>query len=207
MLLHASCHEASQADDVALLAVRLEAVEPEPMELTLEAEPESLAYMRRVLGRWLRVAGADDDETYEILVACGEACANAVTHAYPGGTSSSSLRRASATAWSRSRSGTSDAGGRAWVRRAAGSADPQLADELELDRAATGTVVRMRRAVRVSPPRRRRATGRELTSASAEPAGRPGCSKVLHRSRERAADVAARGEHLADTGRGCLQEQ
>ena len=62
-LLRASFHETSQADDVALLAVRLESVEPEGMELALSAEPESLVYMRRVLGRWLRVAGADDAET------------------------------------------------------------------------------------------------------------------------------------------------
>ena len=45
--------------------------------------------MRRVLGRWLRVAGADDTETYEILVACGEACANAVAYAYQAGEASS----------------------------------------------------------------------------------------------------------------------
>ena len=64
-----------------------------------------------------------------------------------------SLRRASATAWSRSRSGTSDC----WRTRVGSEGGglrliSQLADELELDRAATGTVVRMRRAVRAPPP-------------------------------------------------------
>ena len=44
--------------------------------------------MRRALGRWLRAAGASDAETYETLVACGEACANAIAHAYPPGEAS-----------------------------------------------------------------------------------------------------------------------
>ena len=155
ILPHASFHEASQADDVALLAVRLEAVEPEPMELTLEAEPESLAYMRRVLERWLRVAGADDAETYEILVACGEACANAVTHAYPAGDTSSYVVEA------RQRDGVVEIEVRDfghWRTRVGSEGDglrviSQLADELELDRTATGTVVRMRRAVRAPAPK------------------------------------------------------
>ncbi len=60
----------------------------ERIELTLRAEPESLAQMRRALGRWLRAAGATDAETYEALVACGEACANAIAHAYPPGEAS-----------------------------------------------------------------------------------------------------------------------
>ena len=40
------------------------------------------------VGRWLRAAGASDAETYEALVACGEACANAIAHAYPPGEAS-----------------------------------------------------------------------------------------------------------------------
>ncbi|HEX5956955.1 MAG TPA: ATP-binding protein, partial [Solirubrobacterales bacterium] len=154
MLLRASFHEASQADDVALLAVRLEAVEPEAMELTLAAEPETLAYMRRVLGRWLRAAGANDAETYEILVACGEACANAVTHAYPAGDTSSYVVEA------RQRDGVVEIEVRdfgRWRTRVGSEGGglrliSQLADELDLDRAATGTVVRMRRAVGAPPP-------------------------------------------------------
>jgi anti-sigma regulatory factor (Ser/Thr protein kinase) len=152
-LLRASFHEASQADDVALLAVRLESVEPERTELTLAAEPESLAYMRRALGRWLRVAGADSAETYEILVACGEACANAIAHAYPAGEASSYVVEA------RRRDGAVELevrdSGR-WRAPRAGSKGrglrliSQLVDELDIDRTSTGTVVRMRRAV--SPP-------------------------------------------------------
>jgi anti-sigma regulatory factor (Ser/Thr protein kinase) len=154
MLLRASFHEASHADDVALLAVRLESVEPEPIELTLEAEPETLTYMRRVLGRWLRAAGANDAETYEILVACGEACANAVAHAYPAGDTSSYVVEA------RQRDGVVEIEVRdfgRWRTRVGSEGGglrliSRLADELDLDRAATGTVVRMRRAVGAPPP-------------------------------------------------------
>jgi anti-sigma regulatory factor (Ser/Thr protein kinase) len=154
-LLRASFDGASQADDVALLAVRLKSVDPERMELTLAAEPESLAYMRRVLGRWLRVVGADDTETYEILVACGEACANAVAYAHHSGEASSYVvearRRAAAVElevrdfgrWRAPRAGSEARGLRLMS---------QLVDELEIDRTATGTAVRMRRAVRAPQP-------------------------------------------------------
>ena len=56
-LLQARFRDAPPRDDVALLAVRLEPVPIERMELTLRAEPESLAQMRRALGRWLRAVG------------------------------------------------------------------------------------------------------------------------------------------------------
>ena len=56
-LLQARFRDAPPRDDVALLAVRLEPVPLERMELTLRAEPESLAQMRRALGRWLRAVG------------------------------------------------------------------------------------------------------------------------------------------------------
>jgi anti-sigma regulatory factor (Ser/Thr protein kinase) len=38
--------------------------------------------MRRAVAQWLRLAGASEAEVYEMLVACGEACANAVAHAH-----------------------------------------------------------------------------------------------------------------------------
>jgi anti-sigma regulatory factor (Ser/Thr protein kinase) len=150
-LIRASLHQTPQADDVALLAIRLQAVESEGVELALTAEPESLVYMRRVVGRWLRVAGADDAETYEILVACGEACANAVAHAYQAGEASTyaveARRRSGAIAleirdFGRWREPRVDSQGRG-LRLIS-----QLVDELEIDRTATGTVVRMRRVLR-----------------------------------------------------------
>ena len=142
-----------------MLAVRLEPVEPKPIELTLAAEPETLSYMRRVLGRWLRAAGANDAETYEILVACGEACANAVTHAYPAGDTASyaveACRRDGAVEIEVRDSGS-------WRARVGSEGRglrliSELADEVAVDRSATGTAVRMRRAVRA--PWRRAALG------------------------------------------------
>ena len=69
-------------DDLALLALQLT---PPGKTLALEfpARPSSLASMRRAVAQWLRLGGAGEDEIYEILVACGEACANAVAHAHP----------------------------------------------------------------------------------------------------------------------------
>jgi anti-sigma regulatory factor (Ser/Thr protein kinase) len=55
------------------------------LELRLPAEPESLALMRRSLERWLGSVGVPEEIAYELKVACGEACMNAVEHAYPPG--------------------------------------------------------------------------------------------------------------------------
>ena len=50
-----------------------------------EAAPEALSSMRGLLRRWLRHAGADDQETAEIVTACGEAATNAIEHAGAAG--------------------------------------------------------------------------------------------------------------------------
>jgi anti-sigma regulatory factor (Ser/Thr protein kinase) len=47
--------------------------------------------VRQVLRRWLRAHGATDDETHDVLVACQEACTNAVEHAYGPGSRSFAL--------------------------------------------------------------------------------------------------------------------
>jgi anti-sigma regulatory factor (Ser/Thr protein kinase)/putative methionine-R-sulfoxide reductase with GAF domain len=72
-------------DDVAILATRLVPVDMTKLELRLPAEPESLALMRRTLERWLGAIGVPEEIAYELKVACGEACMNAVEHAYPPG--------------------------------------------------------------------------------------------------------------------------
>lgn len=70
------------ADDVALLAMRASPLDLDRFELRLDATPIVLSRMRRALRHWLVAAGADEAEVDDILVACGEACANAVEHAY-----------------------------------------------------------------------------------------------------------------------------
>jgi GAF domain-containing protein/anti-sigma regulatory factor (Ser/Thr protein kinase) len=73
-----------RGDDVAIIAARLP---PLPVRLSgrWPAERSALADVRHLLRRWLRARGASDDEVYFITVACQEACANAVEHAYRPG--------------------------------------------------------------------------------------------------------------------------
>jgi anti-sigma regulatory factor (Ser/Thr protein kinase) len=148
-LLQSRFRDAPPRDDVALLAVRLEPVPAERLEITLRAEPESLAQMRRSVGRWLRAAGAGEAETYESLVAAGEACANAIAHAYPPGEASYvvealrtdggvELRVRDFGSWRPPRSGSRG--------RGIGLIE-ELMDEVEIDRGPAGTVVRMRRSL------------------------------------------------------------
>ena len=73
------------ADDVALLAVRLAPLGDHAASRSWPADADVLASVRHLLRRWLRHHGATDDEIYDITVACQEACANAVEHAYAPG--------------------------------------------------------------------------------------------------------------------------
>jgi anti-sigma regulatory factor (Ser/Thr protein kinase) len=146
-LIASRFRDTAPRDDVALLAVHLEPVTMSGVELTLRAEPESLAPMRRALSRWLRAAGASDAETYELLVACGEACSNAIAHAYPPGEASYvvSARRADGEieisvrdfgSWRDPRGGSQGRGLRLIE---------ELTDRVDVDRGKAGTVVRMHR--------------------------------------------------------------
>jgi GAF domain-containing protein/anti-sigma regulatory factor (Ser/Thr protein kinase) len=80
-LLSASGAEAV-ADDVAILAIRLLPEVSERLEVELPAEPGSLALMRRAFQEWLRGMELDERFGYDVLVAAGEAAANAIEHAY-----------------------------------------------------------------------------------------------------------------------------
>jgi anti-sigma regulatory factor (Ser/Thr protein kinase) len=72
------------ADDVAVVAARLIPLAHE-LRTTWPARPQALVAVRQLLRRWLRTHGASAHETFEILVACQEACANAIEHAYSPG--------------------------------------------------------------------------------------------------------------------------
>ncbi|HWH13843.1 MAG TPA: SpoIIE family protein phosphatase, partial [Miltoncostaeaceae bacterium] len=72
-------------DDVAMLAVRVAARPVPPIVLDLPAEPAVLTRIRRDARLWLRAAGATDEVVRDVLLAVGEAAANAVEHAYAGG--------------------------------------------------------------------------------------------------------------------------
>ena len=72
------------ADDVAVLAAYLPTLD-DRLTTHWPAQADALAQIRHLLRRWLRHHGASDDEIYDITVACQEACANAVEHAYAPG--------------------------------------------------------------------------------------------------------------------------
>ncbi|GIJ47853.1 histidine kinase [Virgisporangium aliadipatigenens] len=65
-------------DDVALLLYR----HPGPLELEFPAESGQLAVTRTALRGWLSRAGIDRMTAQNVLVAVGEACANAIEHGH-----------------------------------------------------------------------------------------------------------------------------
>jgi GAF domain-containing protein/anti-sigma regulatory factor (Ser/Thr protein kinase) len=71
-------------DDIAVIAASLPLL-PDELVSRWPAEKEALVSVRRLLRRWLHGRGAGEHETYDITVACQEACANAVEHAYGPG--------------------------------------------------------------------------------------------------------------------------
>ena len=72
-------------DDVALLLYR----QPAPLEMDFPADASQLAATRTALRGWLTRAGVDSDQIQNVLIAAGEAIANAIEHGHrqgPGGT-------------------------------------------------------------------------------------------------------------------------
>jgi anti-sigma regulatory factor (Ser/Thr protein kinase) len=81
-------------DDVALLALEPLPVRPESLQLVRPADPTTLAPMRRTLRRWLAACETTDAESHDIVLACNEAFANAIEHAYGPGDGTVQLRAA-----------------------------------------------------------------------------------------------------------------
>jgi anti-sigma regulatory factor (Ser/Thr protein kinase)/putative methionine-R-sulfoxide reductase with GAF domain len=71
-------------DDIAVVALRVVPVEG-VLRVRFAADPQVLSQMRRMLRRWLQGHGAERDEIAPIILAVGEACANAIEHAYAPG--------------------------------------------------------------------------------------------------------------------------
>ena len=69
----------TREDDVAMIALRLQPVNS--LTLSLSAKPSSLPKMRRAVGTWLERAGVGGSQAHDILLACSEACSNAIQHA------------------------------------------------------------------------------------------------------------------------------
>jgi PAS domain S-box-containing protein len=65
-------------DDVALLIYR----QPGPLQVSLDADANELAPTRAALRGWLDRAGLDDEQCLNVLIATGEALANAIEHGH-----------------------------------------------------------------------------------------------------------------------------
>jgi anti-sigma regulatory factor (Ser/Thr protein kinase) len=90
-LIDALVPAGARQDDVALLVLSMVPFS-DPLVLQVPADVESIPVIRRVLGRWLMQAGAVPAEIDEITLACSEAAANAVEHAYRPGPAAVEVR-------------------------------------------------------------------------------------------------------------------
>lgn len=141
------------ADDVALVLLRPRPLDGRPLRLTVEAHPQNLAAARTSMREWLAEVGASAEETDDLLVACGEACANVVQHAYSGSVSPGSLTvDAQCTDGSIDISICDEGAWRAPVDRLGGwgmQLIEALVDTVEVDRTVDGTSIRLRRRLGV----------------------------------------------------------
>jgi anti-anti-sigma factor len=72
---------ALRQDDVALLALRVTPPTAENFAVAIEPVAEQLSALRGGLRAWLASTGATASEAGDVLIAVGEACANAIEHA------------------------------------------------------------------------------------------------------------------------------
>jgi anti-sigma regulatory factor (Ser/Thr protein kinase) len=140
------------ADDIALLAMERLRVGDEAFRFRMPAEPAELARMRRALGGWLRGIGVELEDTDDLVLACAEACSNAIRHAYgpSAGTVDIEAHRDDGAVevvvrdfgrW-RKRRGRDGGRGLALIEA--------IAPSMRIERSERGTVVTMRRTLRGS---------------------------------------------------------
>jgi serine/threonine-protein kinase RsbW len=153
LLLAELIGEVSQDDDVAVLCLRAASETPASV-ISMPAEPAALANVRASVRRWLVEVPLSEEAREEVVLACNEACANAVEHAYRKGPAAP-IRVNLARDASDIRIEIVDEG--AWrkdgedAERGRGmSLMRALMDEVDVRRSDEGTVVTMRR--RVSEP-------------------------------------------------------
>ncbi len=138
------------SDDVALVAMRPSTLAGKPLSVAFDAEPRMLAEARRTLRLWLRGYDVSVDDETDILLACGEACANVVRHAY--GTAPGEMVLEAHVAGRLFEMTVLDHGEwRAPVDRGGGwglQLIHGLMDTVHVDRTPDGTVIRMSRQLR-----------------------------------------------------------
>jgi PAS domain S-box-containing protein len=138
------------SDDVALLALHSPPL-GDRFNLQLTADAARLASMRALLRRWLRHVDATDSELGEILIAAGEAAANAIEHGSESpdrhfqvsGSAAGGEVELTVTDTGNWRPSRADGRGRGLVMMRA------LMDEVEVSPGPEGTTVRMRRTLRL----------------------------------------------------------
>ena len=141
--------EHGHAADASLIAVIAARLIPAPLRQRLPAHPAQLAVVRRTVRRWAAAAGLGDDLSDDLLLAMGEAAANAVEHAYRDGTSGDWYYEVAR------RDGSLDVVVQDWGVVAAAARGPRvpgtgvefvrhLAEEVSFERGVTGTTVRFR---------------------------------------------------------------
>jgi PAS domain S-box-containing protein len=79
-LLHTALPSGATSDDVALLTL-CHVPLGSRLALDLPSEPSALRSLRALLRRWLAQADASDVDMHAIVMACSEACTNAIEHA------------------------------------------------------------------------------------------------------------------------------
>ncbi len=170
-------------DDVAFVAVRMIPLADERLHLTMPAEPKTLIAARSIVGRWLVAAGADDQTVRDLQMACHEACANVIEHAYRFRDATFELEGAAVdgevTLTIRDTGGWRGAGN---PDRGRGFAMMQsLVDDVDVQRDEKGTAVTLRRSL--------------TRKVSARPglAGRDGRGKPRRGARRGASSGTSRG--------------
>lgn len=57
---------------------------PSRFELDFPARPDQLAEVRHAMREWLSCCSLDERQVYDVLLAVGEACSNAIEHGHRG---------------------------------------------------------------------------------------------------------------------------
>jgi PAS domain S-box-containing protein len=142
--------EGPQDDDVAILCLRA-APEAPSLVISMPPEPGALADVRASVRRWLAEVPLSEEPREDVVLACNEACANAVEHAYRRGPAApirvSLSRDATAVridivdegAWRRDGEDAGRGHGMSLMRA--------LMDEIEVRPSDEGTVVTMKRRI------------------------------------------------------------
>ncbi len=141
-------------DDVALLLVAIDEIDVgRPLEISTPAEPQAHAGVRSAVRRWLAATPMASAEAEELLVAIGEATANAVEHAHgpAGGVLALRLELRGETIVVTVRDKGRWRAARGEHRGRGGSIMRALCDEVSVDRGANGTTVTLAKRVGGDP--------------------------------------------------------